>query len=542
MMQGVAAILAAAAVAYAVARALRAPAIPLLLIAGVVLSRVAHLEAETLTDALMLGVSFLLFAVGLELDPRRIRRQRDVALRVGVFQFLLLGLLGFMAAAAFGFGFVESSYLALAMTASSTLVCVRLLQRRGQMFEPFGRLVLGVLLLQDALVLLSIPLVTELYEGPREALLSLASIAALGLTALAIRRWVAPLLLRIANDQELLLLTALSTLFAFIALADVLEVPIVIGAFLSGVALSRFPVDGIVRADFAPIADFFTAIFFTALGALVGIPGPVELVQALVFTVVVIVVTPPLVTWLATRAGFGTKSSIEAGLLLSQTSELSLVIGLAGMIEGAITPETFTIIAIVTMVTMLLTPILANERVASRIAHLLTRRGAVDTDIPEGHVLLLGVGATGMPLLEDLVLSGGQVVVIDDDPGVAKRLEDAGVRTIIGDASDETVLRRAGADRARAVVSTIRRPRDNESLLRIGRDVPVLVRVFDEMDARWVGEHGGTPVIYSLASSENLLEWFEDSADELADRLAARIGERGPPVSPRTAAGDPAQT
>jgi hypothetical protein len=83
------------------------------------------------------------------------------------------------------------------------------------MYEPFGRLVLGVLLLQDALVLMSIPLVTELGEGPRAALVSLGSIAVLAVLALLVRRRVAPLLLRIANDQELLLLTALATLFGW---------------------------------------------------------------------------------------------------------------------------------------------------------------------------------------------------------------------------------------------------------------------------------------------------------------------------------------
>ena len=525
-MHGVAALLAAAAVAYALARALRVPPIPLLLACGLVLARVGQLEVDALENALVLGVSFLLFVVGLELDPRRIRAQREVALRVGALQFLMLGMLGYVAAATLGYSFVEASYLALALTASSTLVCVRLLQRRGQLFEPSGRLVLGVLLLQDALVLLSIPLVTELRLGPAAALVSLASITALGAAALAIRQWLSPLLLRIANDQELLLLTALSVLFAFIAAADFLDVPIVVGAFLSGVALSRFPVDGIVRADFAPIGDFFTAIFFTALGAVVGIPGPTQLVHALLLSFLVVMVTPPLVTMLATRAGFATKSSIEAGLLLAQTSEISLVIGLAGMLGDVIEPQTFTVIALVTLTTMLLTPLIANERVATAVAHFAARRSATPGDVPSGHVLLLGTGSTGMPLLEDLVLSGAHVVVVDDDPGVAKRLAAAGVRTVLGDASDELVLRQAGADRARAIASTIRRPRDNEPLLRVAAGVPTLVRVFDHADADWVTAHGGIPVVYSLASADNLMEWFDDMADELEQRVSERAVPR----------------
>lgn len=531
-MHGVAALLAAAALAYALARALRAPPIPLLLIAGLVLSRLEPLDPEALGNALVLGVAFLLFIVGMELDPRRIRAQRAIALRVGVFQFLLLALLGFVISSLLGFGFVEASYIALALTASSTLVCVRLLQRRGQMFEPFGRLVLGVLLLQDALVLLAIPVVTELSDGLQNTLVSLASVAAIALTALVVRQWVAPLLLRIADDQELLMLTALSALFGFIGLAGLLDLPIVVGAFLSGVALSRFPVDGIIRADFAPIGDFFTAIFFTALGALVGVPGPVELMQALVLALVVILVTPPLVALLATRSGFPTKSAVEAGLLLAQTSEISLVIGLAGVFADFIEPETFTVIALVTLTTMLLTPLIATARVASFLTHLLVRGHEESRDdVPAGHVLLLGTGSTGMPLLEDLVLAGSDVVVVDDDPGVAARLEAAGVRTVLGDASDEQVLRRAGADRARVVSSTIRRPRDNEALLRVAAGIPTLVRVFDAGDARWVREHGGVPVVYSEASADNLMEWFEDSGAALEENLASRAA--------RDAGGDP---
>ena len=535
-MHGVAALLAAAAIAYALARALRAPAIPLLLIAGLVLSQLGQLEDAALENALVLGVSFLLFVVGLELDPRRIRAQRTAALWVGTFQFVTLGAVGLIAALLLGFGFVEASYVALAMTASSTLVCVRLLQRRRQMFEPLGRLVLGVLLLQDALVMLTIPIVAELAQGVGDALLSLASIGVLGLAALAARRWVTPLLLRIADDQELLLLTAMSVLFAFIAIAELLELPVVVGAFLSGVAMSRFPVDGIVRADFAPIADFFTAIFFTALGALVGIPGRTELVHALILTLVVIVITPPLVSMIAQRAGFAAKTAIESGLLLAQTSEISLVIGLAGVFEGVITRQTFTTIALVTLTTMLLTPILANGAVAGVLARLTVRARPQPATPPSGHVLLLGTGSSGMPLLEDLVLSGAHVVVVDDDPAVARRLEAAGVHTVFGDAADESVLVRAGVAQARVVSSSIRRASDNETLLRVARGVPVLVRVFDAGDAAWIRARGGTPVLYSEASANNLMEWFEEQQDDLARSLAARLPAPASPPRPHARA------
>src|SRR5680860_59475 len=109
---------------------------------------------------------------------------------------------------------------------------------------------------------------------------------------------------------------------------DRLELPLVVGALLAGVALSGFPVDALVRPQLASIGDFFSAIFFTALGALIGVPSGLELFQALVLAVLLIVVTPPLVTVVAEWTGLSARPAIEAGLLLAQASELSLVVGL----------------------------------------------------------------------------------------------------------------------------------------------------------------------------------------------------------------------
>ena len=526
-MHGIAYLLGAAACAYALARWLHLPAIPFLLLAGVALSRIAPLPSELLIDALVLGVSFLLFVVGLELDPRRMRGQRRAATGVGSVQFLVLAVLGFFAATGLGYAGLESAYLAVALTASSTLVGVRILQRRQQMFEPYGRLVLGVLLLQDLLVLATIPMLSEAEGRIRSVAVGLGGVAVVGVLTLVTRRWVAPQLLRVAEDSEALLLSTLMILFAFLAASDLLGLPVVVGSFLAGVSLARFPVNGVVRVGLAPIGDFFTAIFFTALGALVSVPTPTQLLHALVLSALVVFVTVPLVAWLAERNGFSAKQGIEAGLLLSQTSELSLVIGLTGMLQGHLDAEVFTVIALVTLGTMLLTPLLAGEAVAMRLLHVHPGRSTSSREAAAAsdHILLLGAGSSGMPLLEDLILAGERIVVVDDDPRVVRRLEDAGIPTIRGDASDPLVLEQAGITRARVVCSTIRRTRDNALLLRLARDVPVLVRVFDEEDARWIREQGGTAVLYSMATAEALMEWYSEARVELAS--GAGPGQQG---------------
>lgn len=513
-MAGIALLLAAAAVGYAIAKTLRLPAIPLLLLTGVAIAQTGQIPSDFLADALILGITFLLFVTGIELSPRRTGGQRNAALRVGLVQFTLLGLAGLGAALLLGFDRLSAMYLALALTASSTLVVVRMLRRRRRMFEPFGRLVIGVLLLQDVLVILLIPLITRAPAGSEAVLYGLASVAALLLLATVAWRWLGPLMVRLDGDDEALLLATLALLFVFIGLAAWLELPLVAGALFAGITLSGFPTDALVRPQLASIGDFFSAIFFTALGALIGVPTGLELFQALVLAVLLIVVTPPLVTVVAEWAGLSARPAIESGLLLAQASELSLVVGLYGMIEGQIEPTVFTVIALVTLLTMLLTPLIATDRVAWALMHLHPVRRRARTMPPlSGHILVLGSGSTGTPLLETLLGADYEVVVVDDDPDVVARLREGEVHVIRGDASDVAVLEEARAREARMITSTIRRPEDNRRLLEFARGVPVIVRVFEEEDADWIRELGGTPVLYSEAAAEGLMAWIDEHLD-----------------------------
>jgi Kef-type K+ transport system membrane component KefB len=509
-MEGIAVLLAAAALGYALAKALRVSPIPLLLLSGMALGQTGLMPAELLGETLILGVTFLLFVTGIELSPGRTRGQRRVVLRVGLLQFVLLGAAGFALALALGYDAVTSSYLALALTASSTLVIVRLLRQRRQMFEPYARLVVGVLLLQDLLVILLIPVVTRAPSGALSITIGVLGVAVLVGLSLATLRWITPLLVRLDGEDEPLLLAILALLFVFIGAADALALPLVVGAFLAGVALSGFPINAVVRPQLASVGDFFSAIFFTALGALIGVPSAGELVHALLLATLVVIATPPLVTWIAEQAGLSARPAIEAGLLLAQTSELSLVIGLYGMLAGQIDESVFTVIALATLLTMVLTPLIASDRVAWALMHLhpVRRRGQIAPPAG-GHVVILGSGSTGMPLLETLFGSGCEVVVVDDDPSVVARLREAEVPVIRGDATDVHVLEEARARQARIISSTIRRPEDNRRLLEYVRGVPVLVRVFEEEDAEWIRALGGTPVLYSEAAADGLLRWVD---------------------------------
>jgi CPA2 family monovalent cation:H+ antiporter-2 len=504
-------LLAAAAAGYGLSRWLGLPAIPMLVLFGIGISAVADVPLDFLESAVQLGTAFLVFVAGTEMNPARVGIQRRAAVFVCVAHFVILGLAGFGVARAMRFDAHTSAYVALALTASSTLVVVRLLQARRQLFEPFGRLVIGVLLLQDVLVILFIPVLTRLSAGASEVGAGLAGTLALLAAAYACLRWIAPpLVLRLGRNEEGLLLVVLGILFLFLGAADLLGLPLVAGAFLAGVSLSAFPVSGLVRGQVQPLSDFFSALFFTALGAFLVVPTVTEAFQAAALSLMLILITPPLVAVVAERAGFSARPAIFSGLLLSQASEFSLVVGLQGVVLGQLDRGVFTIITLVTVLTMVLTPLVATDALTlALMKRHPSRRARGEGPVPEGHVLLIGCGANGMPLLETLVIGPHEVVAVDDDPAVVQRVRGAGIQCIRGDAADADVLRRAGADRALVVISTIRRPEDNQPLLELARGVPVIVRGFSEEDARWIAERGGKPILYSDAAAVDFLAWYD---------------------------------
>ncbi|MEI6280198.1 MAG: cation:proton antiporter [Verrucomicrobiae bacterium] len=534
-MIGLAVLLGTAAAGYGLAQRFRLPVIPLLLALGFVMSLTGLAPGREASRFILdFGLAFLVFTAGVELNPRRFLHQTRPVLWVAIGQFALVGLAAFAVARWMGFGTVPGLYMAFATSASSTLVVVRQLKSRQQMFEPFGRLVTGVLLVQDLLLILAIVVLGHLGEGPAAVLQASASLLALAGTAVFLHWRVFPWIERtLRPDEETLLMISLALLFSFLAVSDALGIPLIAGAFLAGFVLSVFPINGLVRGLLGSLAEFFQAIFFAALGALVVFSSPWIVVQALGFSLLVLLITPPVVTVLAEWQGLSSRNAIESGLLLAQTSELSLVLGLVGVAGGHLGPENFSVIALTCATTMILTPFLATDRVTWKLLHWHPGRQTSDGFFGfENHTVLIGLGSSGMWIVKELRDAGHHVLVIDDDASVIAGCERNRIPCLRGDGSDPRILRRAGAKEARLIVATLPRPADVVKIARFAGEVPVVARIFDAGDARAVEEAGGFPVLSSEAALEKFLEWFDKShprpgptpTDKAADSVRADAG------------------
>lgn len=519
-------LLVVAAVAFGIASRLRLPDIPLLMIAGVLLSVFVgdRIDQHLVKDTLGLGLAFLVFSSGVELNPSRYKPQAHAVPWVAVFQFAAAGTVGLLSAYALAFNGMVALYIAFSVAASSTLVVLRHLKQQQQMFEPFGRLVLGVLLVQDAIMIAIITFLSSYGDGLAQSLTSLAASALLAAASILLQRRTMPALLRMLKlDEENLLLGFLFVLCAFATAAWLTGVPIIAAAFFAGFALSSSPVNGVVRGLMGPLNDFFLAIFFTALGALIVIPDVSTLMKGFVLAALVVVVTPPVVTIVAEWTGLSSRASIESGLLLAQTSEFSVVLAYIGLMNGHLDNETFSLIALVTAATMTLTPFIATDRITWKLLHFHPARGRFDTRIDlKNHVVIIGFGSGGMWTLKPLLEAGHPVVVVDDDPTVVEQLARNGVRVIRGDGTDHGVLKRANARRARTVIAATRRPADSEKIVRhLSNDTDVVVRVFERQDAERITSLGGIPILNSEAAAETFVEWF--------DKVGRTLKENHPP-------------
>jgi monovalent cation:H+ antiporter-2, CPA2 family len=506
----VAALIAAAALALFATSRFRVPLPVAGILAGLALEGGGlPVDSHLVLDALFLSATFLVFSVGAELDRRHGAIYRNRARFLVLIHLVLTALAVLAVAIPFALDGWTVFYLIIGFSGSSTLLVLEVLRRRERFFEPTGRLVTTVALSQDLLAIGALGAVSYGVDDPVSVATALAAMAAFGVAAALYSRWVVPfILLRSKLGEEERLLFALATLFAFVGAADQAGLPLVLGAYVAGMSLSRFPESGVLRSYVVSFSDFFTIIFSVTLGAVVVLPRPVELLTEAVLVVALLVLRPLLLLPLVKRAGLTVRASVESAALLSQSGEVALIVALVGLERGHIGPDTLGIMAVIAVVTMSAVPWLSSNRVVLRLTHWYPFRGRKEPPIDcRGHIVLLGCGEAGRILVDRLTARGERVVVVDDDPAVIESLRRQSITALRGDGAELDVLENAGAKDALAIVSTMRRMVDNLNLLTRFRGPHILVRVFSESEANKLRQAGAHPIVEAEIASEAILRW-----------------------------------
>jgi Kef-type K+ transport system membrane component KefB len=519
---------------------------------------------ESISVISELGLIFMLFMIGLEIDLKKIVRAGRVILLGALGQLVggcLLGILFFAGIGlSIGGGHFDALYLCVACALSSTVIIVKVLYEKRELDTLPGRVTLGILVLQDIFAILFLavqPSLDNLQFGI--VLLSIGRVCVLMATALALSRYVLPRLFRqIARRPELILLGALAWCFLIGEIAEKLDLSREMGSLVAGVSLSTFPYALDVTAKVTTLRDFFITLFFVALGMTIPIPNLSVIGLALIiagFTIVSRLVTTFASLYVMKQ---GLRASLLPAINLAQISEFSLVVIQTGVAAGHITTETSSAVSFAFVVLAVLSTfaIVRSDEITRMAIRRLKQIGVRDLDYGRGadgeeksghgesrRIVILGFFRAASALLAELdrrnPLLLDQISVVDFNPVVFQALSDRGLHVIYGDISNFDTLLHAGVSKAEIIVlsvpDSLLKGADNEKLVRHVRALNPAARIVATADLLsdvddLYGAGADYVTVPRLSDANALFEVIEAAeAGLLKDKrieMDARLGDR----------------
>ncbi|MBS3133289.1 cation:proton antiporter [Candidatus Woesearchaeota archaeon] len=468
-------IIAATLLAY-FTRLIRQPMVLGYIAAGFIIGPyVAGLITSSETIALLseLGIAFVLFIVGLEIDFKRIRDCGVNAGIIGTGQVVFTSVVGFMIAAFFGFTSMESFYIAVALAFSSTMIVIKLLSDKGVLDTLHGRLILGVLLIQDVIAIFVLALLPNLSQSSLQLIaLSLAKGVLIFAAAFVAAKTILPAIFNIsARSTELLFLSAVSWLFAFAFFAEFLGYSIAIGAFVAGVTLASSSYKLEVVSRVKSLRDFFATVFFVSLGMQLVLPSLGSmLIPVIVFSLFVIIGNPIIVAVLGMALGYNKRISIMTGLPIGQVSEFSLIVVALGVSLGHISGNIASLIVAVASITITSTTyVIKHDEMVYRFLKGLFNFSSVGATerLPRSRfdVVLCGYNRIGYSIANKLKDIGKSFLVVDFNPEVVAKLKKEKIPCVYGDLGDAEFVKKLNIPEAELVISTVPTFYENEMLI-----------------------------------------------------------------------------
>jgi len=325
-----------------------------------------------------IGVILLLFVIGIEFPFAKIRSIGKVAIGVGTLGlFMTLGLV-FYVCTSMGLAFMDSLFLAAALSISSTAIIVKVLEESGKIKKESSILVLGILIVEDVIAVIliasleSIALVGNVSIEGIIAVVVVAGILIVGTFTVGIRT-IPKLVDRVASaeNREILLLAILGVCFGYSLLANIVGLSVAIGAFLAGVLIAESKSAEVSKILSSPIKDMFVAIFFVSVGALMDI----RQLENYIFIAIALIAVALLMKFGGNMLGNFIfrqergKSLRSAFTLAAPRGEFSIVIIKVGVDAGVVSAFLFPLIGVITIITAIITPFLvkAGDRIIPKI-------------------------------------------------------------------------------------------------------------------------------------------------------------------------------
>ena len=443
-----------------------------------------------------IGVILLMFGVGLHFSLKDLLSVRRIAVPGAIVQIAVATALGTALGLWLGWPFAGSLIFGLALSVASTVVLLRALQARDMVETEKGRIAVGWLIVEDLAMVLALVLLPAMFgsrgdEGGSAGLFQSAGIVlvkVVGFVAfmLVVARRILPAVLHWvahSGSRELFRLAVLAiALGVAFGAAVVFDVSFALGAFFAGMILGETQLSRRAAEETLPLRDAFAVLFFVSVGMLFDPKVLVEQPLPLIATVAIIVVGKSFAAYAIVRAfGHPNQTAMTIAVSLAQIGEFSFILAGLGVGLKVMPSEARDLILAGSILSILLNPILFTLMVRRIRAGEASEAGTdvAAPAVPAGPgVVLIGYGRVGSHIGGLICGRGERLTVIEDQKDMAAAAEAAGATVIIGDATKESVLRKAGLDTARTLLVAIPEGAEAGAIVRRARAInPKLVIV-----------------------------------------------------------------
>lgn len=493
-------ILALAAVLGGLGRLLKQPLIVMFIALGILVGP-SVLDVTKSPDQIHLlaeiGITILLFIVGLKLDLRIIKSVGKIALLTGLGQVLFTSVFGYLIGLLLGFSTLHSFYIAVALTFSSTIIIVKLLSDKKEIDSLHGQIAIGFLIVQDIVVILVMIVLSAIQKGEGSSLSEdivstiIAGVGLIGFTFVA-SKWIIPKLSsQLAKSQELLTLFAIAWALLLASVGQIIGFSGEVGAFLAGISLASSDFKEVVSSRLVSLRDFLLLFFFVDLGSnldLSIIGSQVD--TALIFSTFVLIGNPLIVLIIMGLLGYRKRTSFLAGLTVAQISEFSLIFAGLGLAIGHITNEIVGLITLVGLITIGLSTymILYSHQIFEFLSPVLdvfqrsknyTEMEDFEKNLKPYDVVIIGLGRFGNRL-SDMIDKYPEInyLGVDFDPRIIDEWKAKNKDIIYGDIEDPDLLEQIPYNDNGIIISTVTNNEHSIQLIKILRENKYKGKVF----------------------------------------------------------------
>ena len=523
-----------------ISKKIKQPLIPSYILTGLVLGPILGIIhfTESIQSLSDIGIAFLLFIVGMELDYKKLRKTGKTIIIGGTIQNIIMILLGYGIALLLGLDSITALYFAFICAFSSTMIVIKMLSDNNEIDTLHGKFVIGFLLVEDFFALLALSTISQANSFSFfYFVVILIKVILLLLVSIGINKYlIVPLFNISSKSKEVLFLMGLTSAFFFsflflyfgnglvfileyfkVSLTPTLtniisqEFSIAMGAFIAGIGLGSSPYVYEIIGKINTLRDFFATLFFVALGIGIefgAISGQIYIIVALLF--VFTILKPFLVYTTLNFFGYTKRTGYHSSIYLTQLSEFSLILLSLGVSQNTISNSFYSAVVIAAVISIIISSYLVkyDKFVFNLISPLLNLFDLFSIKnenmeyLPQKfskEVLLIGYDRIGYSILKSLKKLKKNFLVIDYNPDIIHNLMSKKIHCIYGDIVNPEIMERVHIEKIKTIISTVPDMETNKILLskikRKNKNMIVILTAYDVEESLELYELGANYVI-----------------------------------------------